>query len=145
MAKLPDHIDKNDKDAVAKYFINQRSLNERKKNIDELIEREGKGYTQMIGQPQPQFIDYLIENGYIVKYVEHITWRVWPPPPEKPMRTYDKIIFANEKDIQDRDKAIIELYDALMLYTDLGEIVKDHPVAKKYEEFVAMSRTLYGK
>jgi ribonucleotide reductase beta subunit family protein with ferritin-like domain len=139
MAKLPDHIDKNDKDAVAKYFINQRSLNERKKNIDELIEREGKGYTQMIGQPQPQFIDYLIENGYIVKYVEHITWRVWPPPPEKPMRTYDKIVFANEKDIQDRDKAIMQLYDALRLHEN------DHPVIKKYEEFVTKTRTIYGE
>jgi hypothetical protein len=61
------------------------------------------------------------------------------------MKTYDKIIFANEKDIQDRDKAIIELYDALMLYTDLGEIVQDHPVIKKYEEFVTKTRTIYGE
>jgi DNA anti-recombination protein RmuC len=54
------------------------------------------------------------------------------------MKTYDKIVFPNDKDIQDRDKAIIELYDALKLH------IKDHPVAKKYEEFVAMSRTIYG-
>ena len=60
------------------------------------------------------------------------------------MKTYDKIVFASEKDIQDRDKAIIELYDALMLYTDLGEIIKDHPAAKKYEEFVVKTRILYG-
>lgn len=54
------------------------------------------------------------------------------------MKTYDKITFASDKEIQDRDKAIIELYDALKLH------IKDHPVAKKYEEFVAMSRSLYG-
>jgi len=54
------------------------------------------------------------------------------------MKTYDKIVFASEKDIQDRDKAIIELYDALKLH------IKDHPVAKKYEEFVAKTRILYG-
>ena len=56
----------------------------------------------------------------------------------KAMKTYDKIVFASEKDIQDRDKAIIELYDALKLH------IKDHPVAKKYEEFVAKTRILYG-
>jgi len=36
------------------------------------------------------------------------------------------------------------LWDALMLYTNLGEIIKDHPAAKKYEEFVAKTRILYG-
>jgi len=61
------------------------------------------------------------------------------------MRTYDKIVFANDKDIQDRDKAIIELWDALRLYTDLGEIIKEHPAAKKYEEFVAKTRIIYGE
>jgi hypothetical protein len=60
------------------------------------------------------------------------------------MKTYDKITFASDKDIQERDKAIIELWDALMLYTNLGEIIKDHPAAKKYEEFVAKTRILYG-
>ena len=55
------------------------------------------------------------------------------------MRTYDKIVFANDKDIQDRDKAIIELWDALSLH------VKEHPAAKKYEEFVAKTRIIYGE
>ena len=63
MAKLPDHIDKNDKYAVAEYFIQQRKYKEYKSHIDELIEREG--------------------NGYTIKLVEHITWRIWPPPTEK--------------------------------------------------------------
>ncbi len=55
------------------------------------------------------------------------------------MKTYDKITFASDKDIQERDKAIIELYDAFRLH------VKDHPVIKKYEEFVTKTRTIYGE
>ena len=57
MAKLPDHIDKNDKYAVAEYFIQQRKYNEYKSHIDELIEREGNGYTMSIGQPLQQNFD----------------------------------------------------------------------------------------
>jgi hypothetical protein len=49
------------------------------------------------------------------------------------------IVFANEKDIQDRDKAIMQLYDALRLHEN------DHPVIKKYEEFVTKTRTIYGE
>jgi hypothetical protein len=83
MAKLPDHIDKNDKYAVAEYFIQQRKYKEYKSHIDELIEREGNGYTMSIGQPLQQNFDYLTSLGYTIKLVEHITWRIWPPPTEK--------------------------------------------------------------
>ena len=55
------------------------------------------------------------------------------------MKTYDKITFASDKDIQERDKAIIELYDAFRLH------IKDHPVIKKNEEFVTKTRTIYGE
>lgn len=80
MAKLPDHIDKNDKKAVADYFIKQRQLKEFKENIDNLVEREGKGYTFIIGQPREEYLNYLKDNGYIVEYVSHITWQVTKIP-----------------------------------------------------------------
>jgi len=54
------------------------------------------------------------------------------------MKTYDKIVFPNDKDIQDRDKAIIELWDALC------EEQRENPVLDKYREFVNKTRYLYG-
>lgn len=79
MAKLPDHIDKNDKNAVAAYFIKQRQLKGFTDEIQRHIDEEGTGSTIIIGQPRQEFLDHLVEQGYIVKYVEHITWRIWPP------------------------------------------------------------------
>jgi hypothetical protein len=79
MAKLPDHIDKNDKKAVADYFIKQRQLNEWKDYITGLIEREGKNHTFIIGQPREEYLQYLRDNGYTVEYVSHITWQVTKP------------------------------------------------------------------
>ena len=79
MAKLPDHIDKSDKRAVADYFIKQRQLKEWREYIQGLIDREGTGSTIIIGQPRQEYLDNLADNGYTVKYVANITWRVWPP------------------------------------------------------------------
>lgn len=83
MAKLPDHIDKNDKNAVAAYFIKQRQLKERTAEVQRHIDEEGTGSTIIIGQPRQEFLDHLVEQGYIVKVDGHITWRIWPPPTEK--------------------------------------------------------------
>jgi hypothetical protein len=82
MAKLPDHIDKNDKDAVAAYFIKQRQLKGFTDEIQRHIDEEGTGSTIIIGQPRQEFLDHLVEQGYIVKVDGHITWRIWPPPAE---------------------------------------------------------------
>ncbi len=79
MAKLPDFIDKNDKKAVADYFIKQRQLKEWKDHIDEVIEREGKNRTFIIGQPREEYLQYLRDNGYTVDYVSPITWQVSRP------------------------------------------------------------------
>ena len=79
MAKLPDFIDKNDKKAVADYFIKQRQLKEWKDYITDLIEREGKNHTFIIGQPREEYLQYLRDNGYTVDYVRHITWQVSRP------------------------------------------------------------------
>jgi hypothetical protein len=76
MAKLPDFIDKNDKKAIADYFIKQRQLKEWKDYITDLIEREGKNHTFIIGQPREEYLQYLRDNGYTVDYVSHITWQV---------------------------------------------------------------------
>ena len=54
------------------------------------------------------------------------------------MRTYDKIVFASNNDIQERDKAIVQLF------LSLQEKDKDHPVVQKYNQFVAKTKDIYG-
>ena len=79
MAKLPDYIDKTDKKAVAAYFMKQREFSEYKNFLDALVEREGKGYTTVIGQPREEEFEYLRGLGYTVEPVAHITWKVTKP------------------------------------------------------------------
>ena len=79
MAKLPDYIDKSDKKAVAAYFIRQRELKEYQDFLDSVIEREGKGYTTIIGQPREEDFNYFRDLGYTVELVSHITWKVTNP------------------------------------------------------------------
>jgi hypothetical protein len=79
MAKLPDYIDKSDKKAVAAYFIRQRELKEYQDFLDSVIEREGKGYTTIIGQPREEDFNYFRDLGYTVELVSHITWKVTKP------------------------------------------------------------------
>lgn len=83
MAKLPDHIDKNDKAAVADYFIKERKFNEYRSRLDELIEREGKGYTFIIGQPHWPYLDRMVTLGYSVEEAGHIMWKLTKPPVEE--------------------------------------------------------------
>jgi len=54
------------------------------------------------------------------------------------MKTYDKIIFATDNDIQSRDKAIVQLWDALY------EENRESPAIDKYRDFVKKTRTIYG-
>jgi hypothetical protein len=56
------------------------------------------------------------------------------------MRSWGQIDLADirDEDIQDRDKAIIELWDAL------SEEDRENPVLDKYRAFVNESRTTYG-
>ena len=56
------------------------------------------------------------------------------------MRNWGQIDLADirDEDIQDRDKAIIELWDAL------SEEDRENPVLDKYRLFVNESRGLYG-
>lgn len=79
MANIPDHIDKSDKKAVAAYFIHQRFLKEYKDFYDSVIEREGKDYTFIYGQPSTEVFDYLRTFGYSVESVAHITWKITKP------------------------------------------------------------------
>ncbi len=79
MAKLPDHIDKNDKAAVADFFIKERKFNEYKSRLDETIEREGKGYTFIYGQPHMPYIDRMVSMGYTFEVAGHIQWKLTSP------------------------------------------------------------------
>ena len=56
------------------------------------------------------------------------------------MRNWGEIDLADirDEDIQDRDKAIIELWDAL------SEGDRENPVLDKYRRFVNENRTDYG-
>lgn len=82
MAKLPDHIDKNDKKAVAAYFIKERWLKEQKAWYDSVIESQGKDYVDVIGdfnRYSTDVGDYLVLQGYTVEHIGHITWRITKP------------------------------------------------------------------
>lgn len=77
--KIPPHIDASNKEAVKNYFIKQREFSEYKNFLDTLVEREGKGYTTIIGQPREEEFEYLRGLGYTVEHLSHITWKVTKP------------------------------------------------------------------
>lgn len=82
MAKLPDHIDKNDKKAVAAYFIRERWLKEQQAWYDSAMESQGNDYIDVIGdfnRYSTDVGDYLVLQGYTVENVGHITWRITKP------------------------------------------------------------------
>lgn len=67
------------------------------------------------------------------------------------MKTYDKIFWATDADIQERDKAIIELYDSLReCVTTIaqaqgsGNSDPRSSALDKYSDFVEKTRYLYG-
>ena len=69
------------------------------------------------------------------------------------MKTYDKIVWPSDTDIQGRDKAIVELWSALDSYvrmvaqtapaSELDEDLKN-PTLEKYSQFVEKTRFLFG-
>ena len=82
MAKLPDYIDKNDKKAVAAYFIKERWLKEQQAWYDSVIESQGNDYVDVIvdfNRYSTDVGDYLVLQGYTVENVGHITWRITKP------------------------------------------------------------------
>ena len=82
MAKLPDHIDKTDKKAVAAYFIKQREMQEVQKYYDDVMLNSGKDYVDIYGDfnrynTEPS--EYLVSQGYTVEHIAHLTWRITKP------------------------------------------------------------------
>jgi hypothetical protein len=73
------------------------------------------------------------------------------------MTTYDRLSGLNSKlesEIQDRDIAIIDLYDELKKLTEINflrgnaseeEAARQNKLLKRYEEFVQRSREIYGR
>ena len=73
------------------------------------------------------------------------------------MTTYDRLSGLNSKlesEIQDRDIAIMDLYDELKKLTEINflrgnaseeEAARQNKLLKRYEEFVQRSREIYGR
>jgi hypothetical protein len=73
------------------------------------------------------------------------------------MTTYDRLFGLNSKlesEIQDRDIAIMDLYDELKKLTEINflrgnaseeEAARQNKLLKRYEEFVQRSREIYGR
>ena len=83
MAKLPDHIDKNDKRAVAEYFIKLRYCQEHKAYYDEAIAKSKNGSVDVYGdfnRYNTDIGDYLISEGYKVQLIAPLTWRISKDP-----------------------------------------------------------------
>ena len=73
------------------------------------------------------------------------------------MITYDRLFGLNSKlesEIQDRDIAIMDLYDELKKLVEINflrgnaseeEAARQNKLLKRYEEFVQRSREIYGR
>lgn len=69
------------------------------------------------------------------------------------MKTYDKIVWPSDTDIQERDKAIVELWTALDSYVRMVaqaapasefDAALKNPTLEKYSQFVEKTRFLFG-
>ena len=60
------------------------------------------------------------------------------------MRTYDKIHFPSDEDLESRDKAIVELYFALKQELIKSEAGYEHSLIKKYAVFVEKTMSVHG-
>ena len=82
MAKLPDHIDKNDKKAIAEYFIKLRQNQETEKYYLEAINNLGTSYIDIYGdfnRYNTEVTDYLLSQGWKVENIALLTYRIWKP------------------------------------------------------------------
>jgi hypothetical protein len=82
MAKLPDHIDKNDKKEVIAYFTELRWIDEEKKYWNNAIDNDSRGYTTVIADfesYEAPTLKFFKENGYNPAKIEHLTWKITKP------------------------------------------------------------------
>jgi hypothetical protein len=85
MAKEKDVIEKTpeqkqkDKEK-AEYYIRLREIKETKKYYDDLMDREGRDFTFLIGQVFPHYQEFLKECGFSIEDAGHIRWKLIRPP-----------------------------------------------------------------
>jgi len=69
------------------------------------------------------------------------------------MKTYDRIVWPSDADIQERDKAIVELWSVLDSYVRVVaqtapasefDAALKNPTLEKYADFVEKTRHLFG-
>jgi hypothetical protein len=64
----------------ADYYMRLREIRETKKYYDEVMDKEGRDFTLLIGQVFPPYQEFLKECGFSIEEAGHITWKLIRPP-----------------------------------------------------------------
>jgi hypothetical protein len=64
----------------ADYYMRLREIRETKKYYDEVMDKEGRDFTFLIGQVFPPYQEFLKECGFSIEDAGHITWKLIRPP-----------------------------------------------------------------
>jgi hypothetical protein len=64
----------------ADYYMRLREIRETKKYYDEVMDKEGRDFTLLIGQVFPPYQEFLKECGFSIEEAGHITWKLIRQP-----------------------------------------------------------------
>ena len=64
----------------AEYYMKLRKIKETKVYYEEIMDREGRDFTYLMGQVFPTYQEFLKECGFQIEDAGHITWRLIRPP-----------------------------------------------------------------
>jgi hypothetical protein len=64
----------------AEYYIKLRKIKETKVYYEDVMDREGRDFTYLIGQVFPPYQEFLKECGFQIEDAGHITWKLIRPP-----------------------------------------------------------------
>ena len=60
----------------ADYYMRLREIRETKKYYDEVMDKEGRDFTLLVGQVFPPYQEFLRECGFSIEGAGHITWKL---------------------------------------------------------------------
>ena len=64
----------------AEYYIKLRKIKETRQYYEEIMDREGRDFTYLMGQVFPPYQEFLKECGFQIEDAGHITWKLTRPP-----------------------------------------------------------------
>jgi hypothetical protein len=64
----------------AEYYIRLREIRETKKYYEDVMDKEGRDFTFLIGQVFPHYQEFLRGCGFSIEDAGHMTWKLSRPP-----------------------------------------------------------------